>query len=151
MKAMTMLVGVGMFLAAVTPIQASDVPPRDGMALSAIIKSVEDQKVGVITEVEFDDGLWEVDVHKGSREVTFYLNPKTGKLIRQRDSVDVHETLPPSDGKPLSEIIKGLEVQKVGVISEVECDDGFWEVTSQKDGKKIKMDLDPRSGKIRVR
>jgi len=28
----------------------------------------------------------------------------------------------------------------------VEFDDGFWEVTVSKDGRKMKMDLDPRSG-----
>ena len=41
-------------------VQAESVPPKDGKPLSQIIKSVEAQKAGIISEVEFDDGFWEL-------------------------------------------------------------------------------------------
>lgn len=142
-----MLLGTGLLLTVLMAAQAGEVPPKDGKPLSELIKSVEDQKAGVITEVEFDDGLWEVEVHKGSTKTEFCLDPKSGKVIRQQNSTDRREALPPKDGKPLSAIVKSLEGQKVGVITEVEFDDGYWEVTVRRDGQKIKMDIDPMSGK----
>lgn len=151
MKGTTMLIGAGVLLTTVLAVQAKDIPPKDGKPLSEIVKSVDDKKIGVMTEVEFDDGLWEVELHKGTAETKLYIDPKSGKVNRQRDSADVHEVLPPKDAKPLAEIIRSLEDQKVGTITKVEFDDGFWEVTVRKDGKKVKMDIDPKSGKSHSR
>lgn len=116
--------------------------------LSAIIKSVEDQKVGVITSVEFDDGFWEVDVHKDNASTEIYLDPQSGAEQRRRPDGPDGE-LPPAAAKPLSVIIKALEDQKVGGITSVEFDDGFWEVKVRKDGTRTKFDIDPRTGERR--
>lgn len=126
--------------------RGSEAPPKDGMLLSEIVKSVVAMKIGVITEAEFDHGLWEVEAQQGDRQTSLYLDPKTGKVSRREESADLHEILPPDGGKPLVEIIQSLEKQNVGAISEIEFDDGFWEVTVHKDGKKIKWDIDPMSG-----
>lgn len=149
MKGTTMLIGAGFLLTAVVALQAHEIPPRDGKPLSEIVKMVGDHNKGVITEVEFDDGLWEVEIHNGNTETKLFLDPKSGKVNRHIDSTEVNETLPPKDGKPLATIIKSLEDQKVGVITKVDFDDGFWEVTVRHDGVKSKMDIDPKSGKKR--
>jgi hypothetical protein len=146
-----MVLGGGMLLAALATARAGEVPPGGSQPLSEVIKSVEAQKSGVITEVDFDDGFWQVEIHKGGKEVTLYLDPKTGKTDRRVANTDVHEELPPGDGKPLSEIIKGVEDQKLGVITEVEFDNGFWEVEVRKDGKKSRLKVHPKTGEQRAK
>jgi hypothetical protein len=34
--------------------------------------------------------------------------------------------------------------------TEIEFDDGSWEVEVRKDGKKLKLDIDPKTGKSRA-
>lgn len=145
MNSMVLLV-VGAFLTVHATVKATDLPPRESKPLSEIVKSVEDQKLGVITEVDFDDGFWEVEVHKGGKETTLYVGPKTGKTERQSVETDIHESLPPSDGRPLSEIIKSLEDQKLGVISQADFNNGAWEVEVHKDGKRFRLSVDAKSG-----
>ncbi len=148
MKGTMTLISAGTLVVAAVAVQAGVVPPSGSKPLSEIIKSVENQ-AGTITQAEFDNGMWEIEAHKGTNETTFYLDPKTGKLIRQTSSIDAHEALPPAGSMALSAIVKSLEDQKVGTISEIEFDDGFWEATIHKDGKKSKMHIDPKSGKPR--
>lgn len=147
MKRTTTLLAAGLVLMALSAVQAGGVPPADGKALSEIVKAVEALKLGVITEVEFDDGFWEVELHSDSNETTLYLDPKAGTVSRQRDLTDIHEELPPKDAKPLSEIVVSVETMKLGTITQIEFEDGYWEVTTLKDGVKNKMDIDPKSGK----
>lgn len=55
---------------------------------------------------------------------------------------------PPTDIKPLSEIVKKLEQMGYTQISEIEFDDGQWEVDVYHDGKKRDVHVDPRTGEI---
>ena len=60
------------------------------------------------------------------------------------------DELPPANAKPLSEIIKAAEDKGYKVISEVEFDDGVWEIEAhQPDGKEVHVKVDPLSGAIR--
>jgi hypothetical protein len=139
---------LGLLLLATVAAQARDLPPTDSKPLSAIILSVEAQNLGVITEVEFDDGLWEVTVRKGRVSLQLYLDPRSGTERRRRtDASD--GPLPPRNAKPLSEIVRSLETQNLGVITDIEFDDGYWEVEFRKEGQKVKMDFHPRTGKPR--
>lgn len=138
-------------LTVLAAVQAGEVPPKDTKPLSEVVKAAEDTKAGVITQVEFDNGLWEVEVHNGNKEVTLYLDPKTCAEKRRQESTDVGESLPPKGSMPLSAIIKTVEDKKSGVISEVEFDRGDWEVTLRADGKKWKWYIDPKTGKNRTK
>lgn len=55
---------------------------------------------------------------------------------------------PPSDAKPLSEIVKILESQGYAPVVDVEFDDGVWEVEAYRDGAKMKLKVNPESGDI---
>jgi hypothetical protein len=123
---------------------ASELPPADGKPLSEIVRSVEAMKLGVITSVEFDDGLWEVKTRQGRSATKLYLDPRSG-AERRRKSDDAEEA-PPAGAKPLSAIIAALEEQKAGVITSVEFDDGYWEVKLRRDGAKQKIDIVPQTG-----
>lgn len=46
----------------------NELPPSNVKTLSSIIQSLEERNPGVITGVEFDDGFWEVKLHKDGRE-----------------------------------------------------------------------------------
>jgi hypothetical protein len=108
----TIKLGAALFLSAITAVQAGDAPPRESKPVSEIIKSVEGQNAGTITDVESDDGLWEVEVYKDGKASTLYLDPKTGQLNHRRDGTEVHEDRPPGDGKSLSEIAKFIEISR---------------------------------------
>jgi hypothetical protein len=87
--------------------RAGEIPPADGKPLSVILKSVEGQKLGAITSVEFDDGWWEVKVGTDSACHKVYINPKSGEEKRRR-TTDLDNELPPSF-KPLSVIVESVE------------------------------------------
>lgn len=61
-----------------------ETPPANAKPLSVIIKALEDQGYKTITEVSFDDGKWEVEVHQANgKEVKFEIDPVTGKVTRE--------------------------------------------------------------------
>lgn len=123
---------------------AGELPPPDGKPLSEIVRSVEAMKLGVITSVEFDDGLWEVKTRQGRSATKLYIDPHSGAEKRRKP--DDPEEAPPAGAKPLSAIIAALEAQKAGVITSVEFDDGYWEVKLRRDGAKQKIDIVPQTG-----
>jgi hypothetical protein len=126
---------------------AGDIPPPGSRPLSSILSAVEAQKLGSISEAEFDDGRWEVKVCQAGACQKLYIDPRTGKETRRRktDSDDV----PPPNAIPLSKIVQSVEARGLGIITEVEFDDGYWEVELRKDGRKIKLVLDPLTGEAR--
>ena len=61
-----------------------ETPPPNAKPLSTIIKTVEDRKYGTITEVEFDDGKWEIEVHQaGGKEKEIYVDAISGQITRE--------------------------------------------------------------------
>ncbi|GHU46095.1 hypothetical protein AGMMS50289_18700 [Betaproteobacteria bacterium] len=144
---------LGAFAFLLTPLSAwaGDVPPADSKPLSEILKAVEQQKLGVISESEFDndfwelnDGFWKVKVCNAGACQKLYIDPKSGteKRRRKTDSDDIA----PTDAMPLSAIVQAVEASGLGIITEVEFDDGYWKLELRKDARKIKLALDPRTG-----
>jgi len=140
------LLVVSLLLAPLSVAWAGEVPPGS-KPLSEILESVEEQKLGVITEAEFDDGLWEVKVCDAGACQKLYITPKSGEETH-RSKTDSDE-MPPVSAMPLSTIIKSVEARGLGIITEVEFDDGFWEVELRKDGRKSELAIDPKSGETR--
>jgi hypothetical protein len=59
-------------------------PPAGAKPLSVIVKILEDQGLGGITEVEFEDGVWKIEVHQSDgREIDVKVDPVTG-LVQSR-------------------------------------------------------------------
>jgi hypothetical protein len=59
------------------------------------------------------------------------------------------DELPPAGAKPLSEIVKAVEAQGLGRITEVEFEDGVWQIEVHKqDGGELDVRVDPMSGEI---
>jgi uncharacterized iron-regulated membrane protein len=61
-------------------------PPADAKPLSTVVAALEQQNLGTITEIDFDDRLWEIDVLPGEgRRIELYVDPVTGAIVRCRD------------------------------------------------------------------
>lgn len=55
---------------------------------------------------------------------------------------------PPTDAKPLSEVIKSVEDEGYERISDVSYDDGKWEIDAYRGEQKRDLEVDPHSGDI---
>lgn len=66
-------------------VSASDIPPADALKLSKIIEKLEQQGFAPIVDVEFDDGVWEIDAYRGKEKRELHVDPKTGKILRDRE------------------------------------------------------------------
>ncbi|GHT93164.1 hypothetical protein FACS1894116_04620 [Betaproteobacteria bacterium] len=137
---------LGAFAFLLTPLSAwaGDIPPAGSKPLSEILKAVEQQKLGVISEGEFDDGFWEVKVCDALTCQKLYIDPKSGTEQRRRKT-DPDE-INPTGAMPLSTIVQSIEARGLGIITEVEFDDGYLKIELRKDGESTKLVLDPRTG-----
>jgi len=60
---------------------SEETPPANAKPLSEIIKSIEDKSYGSITDVEFEDGVWELEVHQpGGKEMTLKVDAISGTI-----------------------------------------------------------------------
>ena len=58
-----------------------EAPPANAKPLSAIIKTVEDHGYKVITEVDFESGKWEIEVHQpGGKELELHVDAISGQI-----------------------------------------------------------------------
>lgn len=137
----------GLLLAPLSVAGAGELPSPGSRPLSAILKSVEEQRLGVITEAEFDNGLWEVKICDVGACQKLYIDPRSGEEKRRRKTSP--DEMPSANAMLLSTIVQSVEARQLGVITEVDFDDGFWEVELRKDGRKIKLAIDPKSGETR--
>jgi uncharacterized iron-regulated membrane protein len=59
-------------------------PPAAGKSAAQIAQAVEALQLGAITELEFDDPVWEVEVHGRGVRAKLYLDPASGEVLRCR-------------------------------------------------------------------
>ena len=63
---------------------AGEIPPDNSMKLSEIVKSLESKGYSPITEISFDDGVWEAEAYKEGKERELKVNPVNAKIISDR-------------------------------------------------------------------
>ena len=60
-------------------------PPADAKKLSEIVKALEDQGLGGITELEFEDGVWKIEVHNpDGGETDLRVDPRSGQILSRK-------------------------------------------------------------------
>jgi len=64
---------------------ASEKPPANGKPLVDIITALEDQGYSPITEISFDDNVWEVDTYKGEQARELKVDPTTGEIVEDEE------------------------------------------------------------------
>ena len=62
-----------------------DRPPADALKLSEVVQKLEQQGFHPIVDIEFDDGVWEIDAYRGADKRELQVDPRTGKVLRDRD------------------------------------------------------------------
>jgi undecaprenyl-diphosphatase len=110
-----------------------DVPPRGGHSVGSILLSVEQQGLGIIHSAEYErdwwrmSGVWEVTACK-DRCMELHIDPMTGLELR-RKAEKLKDELPSPNAQSPSAIARSFEVSNAGVITEIEFEDGAWEIT----------------------
>lgn len=62
-----------------------DRPPADALKLSEVVQKLEQQGFHPVVDIEFDDGVWEIDAYRGNDKRELQVDPLTGKVLRDRD------------------------------------------------------------------
>jgi hypothetical protein len=58
-----------------------ELPPPNAKPLSTIVKTLEDKGYRIISEIEFEDGRWEVEAHQaGGKEIELHVDPLSGQI-----------------------------------------------------------------------
>jgi hypothetical protein len=60
---------------------SDEMPPANAKSLSEIIKAIEDKGLKTITDVEFEDEVWNIEAHQiDGKEIRLKVNPITGEI-----------------------------------------------------------------------
>lgn len=139
------IMGFGLLALTAFVAWGDEIPPRSAMPLSAVLKSLTDAGYDDVTEVSFDDGLWEVEALRRGESLGLRIHPDSGKVLREY-SDEPHPELS-SKLQPLSSIIRRLEKAGFTPIKKVEYESGVWEVEALhgRDLRELIVDTD---GKI---
>lgn len=116
--------------------------PAGAMALSAVLRTVENTGYAPIVEVEFEKDHWKVKAYKDGQLLQLKVGLMNGEIV---------PSPAPQLDKPLSETIKSLEDQGFGPIVDVERAEngaGGWEVEAYKGKSEVKIEVESGSGKI---
>lgn len=111
-----------------------------------VVKSLEEADYAPITEISFDDGVWEVEAYKGDIAYELSIDPETGEVISEhRDNGDPK---PPAKSLLLSAIIEAIEKAGYTHVHDVSFEHRIWEAEVRREGMKRELRLDPLTGEI---
>ena len=71
-------------IAVTAAVALGDKPPEGAKPLSEVIKSLEDQGYKPITDVELDDGKWEIEAYTKAGKRELKVDPVTGEILADR-------------------------------------------------------------------
>ena len=64
---------------------SDELPPSGAKKLSEIVKALEDQGLDGITEIEFEDGVWKIEVHRpDGSEIDVRVDPVSGQILSRK-------------------------------------------------------------------
>jgi uncharacterized membrane protein YkoI len=115
-------------------------PTPGGLSAAEIVQKAEQAGYSAIDDVEFDDGLWELDATApDGRRVDLLMDPRTGEILDPRAAPAL----------AAADIARMLEAQGYSNVHDIELDDGRYEVEAvNAAGQKVDLKLDPRDGRI---
>jgi uncharacterized membrane protein YkoI len=111
-----------------------------------VVKSLEEADYAPITEISFDDGVWEVEAYKGEVAYELSIDPENGEVISEhRDNGDPK---PPAKALLLSAIVEAIEKAGYTHVHDVSFERRTWEAEVRRDGMKRELRIDPLTGEI---
>lgn len=120
--------------------------PAQALPLSSVLREVEKQGFTPVCEVDFDDGLWEIEAFSQGEAVEINVDPATGKVVHQQ--ADEPKPAPASPQPSLSQLAMELEKQGFSPIVEISREAKGCEVEAYRDGVRRELLVDPASGKV---
>jgi uncharacterized membrane protein YkoI len=146
---MKALIGTGLLLgtlAALPIANADERPPADGMPLLEILSTLEDKGYGPVTEISFDDGVWEAEAYKDDLAFEVSIDPATGEVVSEhRDDGDPR---PPAKSVELVKIIQALEKAGYENLNDISFERKSWEVEATRDNQKRELRVDASNGRL---
>jgi uncharacterized membrane protein YkoI len=124
----------------------ADDRPVDRRPLSKIVLRLEKSGYLPIVELEFDDGVLEIEAFKGDQSVELRVDPRTGEIRSERET-ERHRR-PPDDALPLSEVLRKLDKAGYSKVREVGFDRKDWKIEVIKDQREWNLRVDPLTGKV---
>ncbi|MEC8011545.1 MAG: PepSY domain-containing protein [Pseudomonadota bacterium] len=64
---------------------AAETLPKDAMTISEVASKLEAQGYQNITEISWDDGVWEAEAVKGDTEYEIKLSATDGKILHEKE------------------------------------------------------------------
>lgn len=135
--ALTFIAALSLTLASVTAAHAATAPPPNAKPLSRILSMIKSKTGERIGEAEFEHGQWEVKTCNYDGCQKRYIDPISGLQKRQKKTSAT--AYPRTNVTPITTIVKRLEHNGVGTITEVDFEHGQWE---------IKLIVAPRSAPL---
>ncbi len=124
----------------------ADRPPEGARPIVEIVEQLEKQGYGPFSELDFDDGNWEVEVYKGDAPYELTVDPRNGKVLAEfRGDA---EPRPPRDAQPLSQILRSVLKAGYTDIHDVSFERRYWELEAFRDNGKYEVHVQPATGEI---
>jgi uncharacterized membrane protein YkoI len=145
---MKALIGVSLLLGTLValPAASGEQPPEGSKTLQEIISGAERSGYGPITEVSFDDGVWEVEAYKGDTAFEVTLDATSGEVVSEhRDDGD---TRPPAGSMSLSKIVDALTDAGYQNLNDLSFERKSWEVEATRGNQKRELRVDAKNGKV---
>jgi len=125
---------------------AAEILPAKALPLSTILETLEKGGLTGITDVDYDDGVWEVEGFRGTNAVEAHVDPLTGKVLYEKPE-HITSRLP-SNAKPASAIAKQLEAAGYAPIMEMDWEVNVWEIEAINAQGRRKLHVAPDTGKV---
>jgi uncharacterized membrane protein YkoI len=125
---------------------ADERPPAGGTPLLEVLEILDDKGFGPVTEISFDDGVWEAEVYKGDTAFEVSVDPGNGEIVAEhRDDGDPK---PPADAMSLAKLIGAIEKAGYSDLNDISFERRSWEVEASRDGQKRELRVDAKDGRV---
>jgi hypothetical protein len=144
---MRAILGMGSVLSLVTGLAvAGGLPPQDAKPLSEVLAAVETHGISAISDVSFDDGVWEIEGYRGQQPVELHVHPQSLAIISEHPD-EPHER-PSAGGLSAAAVAKHLEQAGYGPILDLEWDHTQWDAEAMNQNGRRDLKISPQTGKV---
>lgn len=136
----TTLLAIGITMAAATATSSALAQDAQGLTSPQVRAQLEAQGYTDIHDIEFKNGVWEVDAKSADgKSVDLRIDPKTGDIYPDRNVTTLSE----------ADVRAKLSTDGYTNVHDVKFDDGMWKAEgNDAAGKKVEVLLDPNTGRV---
>lgn len=133
---------------AATPVSMvlADRPTPGVLPMVVVVEQLEKQGYGPFSDIEFEDGLWEVEAYKDGAAYELAVDSRTGAILSEHR--DDAEHRPPQGALPLSQILRRLLKAGYTDIHDVSFERRYWEVEAYRPEGKRELHVHPMTGEV---